>query len=86
MCTYGAVALGGNKIDASGDEPEQLSFKIKKPNSYSLVTKFYDYFANAHGTVKISLISGKLIWQLITPPDGEYYVPDTAILIRMKPH
>jgi len=75
--TYCAIAEYGNRIDCSTDK--QVSFQLKK----SILTQeveFYSYYSGTHGKVKIQLKNNKLYWIVIKQPDGEFYVPNKAVL------
>lgn len=71
------VAQGGNKIDSL-----DASIKGEIKGSKAVVT-FQSSFAADAGTAEISVIDENTIfWKIITTPNGEYYLPPQATLVK----
>ena len=77
---YCAVVRNGNKIDCSPNKEINIK-EIKKQNNEYLVS-FKSFFGAVNGEAKISLINGKLHWQVIKKPIGEFYCPLDVYLIK----
>jgi hypothetical protein len=71
------VAQGGNKIDT-------LDVSINGSLQGQVATvQFQSSFTSDTGTAQITYIDvNTLQWKIIDPPDGEYYLPTEATLIR----
>jgi len=72
-----AVAQGGNKIDS-------LDVSIDGMVQGQVATvKFQSSFTSETGTAQITYVDANTItWKIITPPNGEYYLPAEATLVR----
>lgn len=81
--TYDCSSVRRNRMDVSYDSND-YSFKIREPKGNSFTTKFKDYYGGGYGMVKISMIGGKLLWQMTTPPKSDYFLPDSVILVVHK--
>ncbi len=71
------VAQGGNKIDS-------LDASITGSlQGQTATVQFQSSFAASTGTAEITYVDPNTItWKIITPPDGEYYLPAEATLTR----
>lgn len=75
---YSAVAQGGKKID---DNDSAFSFKAIKKNK--IRTKLIAGISGRIGLIELKLPSNqRLEWLLLKAPNGEIYVPRTAVLHR----
>ena len=72
----------GSKVDCAS-LPADTTFKIVKYSySDSIDVDIKSSFSGNYGKAKIYLMKDKLVWELIKKPEGEYYFPEKAILIR----
>lgn len=71
------VAQGGNKIDA-------LEASISGSLQGKVATvQFQSSFASETGTAQLTYVDTRtMIWKIIDPPEGEYYLPAEATLVR----
>ncbi|MBN2115711.1 MAG: hypothetical protein JW730_04030 [Anaerolineales bacterium] len=71
------VAQGGNKIDS-------LEVSINGSLQGKVATvQFQSSFTPDTGTAQITYVDvSTILWKIIDPPDGEYYLPAEATLIR----
>ncbi|MCL2649552.1 MAG: hypothetical protein FWD60_00835 [Candidatus Azobacteroides sp.] len=75
--THCGVFAGGMKMDCvDGDEPS-LSATLQGD---SLIVTFTSQFCLKKGKAVIKFSNDSIIWKIIKEPDGEYYLPDEAIL------
>ncbi|MCE1252097.1 MAG: hypothetical protein LWX83_00945 [Anaerolineae bacterium] len=74
---HSIVAQGGNKIDA-------LDASINgNLQGKTATVQFQSSFASEPGTAKITYVDvNTLQWEIINPPQGEYYLPAKATLTR----
>ncbi len=73
----------GNKIDCSS-EREDVSFRVSYRGIDSVQMNIRSYYSGTLGVAEIKLKNGKLHWKLINAPEGEYYLPREAVLIKDK--
>ena len=74
---HSAVAQNGGKIDALDDSISgSLQGKVA-------TVQFKSSFTSAVGTAQITyVVVDTILWKIITPPTGEYYLPAEAKLTR----
>ncbi len=78
--SHSAVAQQGNKIDSLD---KSLEGNIK---GQVATVKFQSSFSTNSGEAQISFIDPNTIfWKVITPPDGEYYLPAESTLVKKTP-
>lgn len=71
------VAQGGNKIDSLD---ASISGMVKGQGAD---IQFTSSFTPNPGTARLTIIDpNTMTWKIITPPDGEYYLPSEATLVR----
>ncbi len=71
------VAENGNKIDSLEDSINGML------NGQVATVAFRSSFSEQPGTAEITYVDVNTIhWKIITPPTGEFYLPDEAILNR----
>lgn len=75
--SHTAVAQNGNKIDS-------LDVSIDGSLQGTVATvRFQSSFTPDAGVAQITYVDGNtIVWKIITPPDGEYYLPAEARLTR----
>jgi len=74
---HSVVAQNGNKID-SGDT--SISGMVQGTVA---TIHFQSSFASGVGTAQITYVDANTIqWKIITPPDGEFYLPAEGTLVR----
>jgi hypothetical protein len=74
---HAVIVRGGSKIDSMD---QSIQGKLKG-NTVEVV--FQSSFATSTGTAQITFIDEKTIfWKMLTPPAGEYYLPQEATLIK----
>ena len=78
------IAQNGNKIDCAIDEERTLFFLNYNKNKREVNLNVKSTFSDSLGTVSIAIDKNILIWKLITPPHGEYYLPKYARLHKNK--
>jgi hypothetical protein len=72
-----AVVQGGNKIDSLD---ASINGSIQGEGA---VVQFQSSFTDSLGEAQITVIDpNTMSWKIITPPDGEYYLPAEATLVR----
>jgi hypothetical protein len=81
MGSYCGVFQQGQRIDCNNDG---FSFKLEYPVANEFVTNFKTNFSSANGKVKIKIEKDILIWEVIEKPQGEFYCPLKANLIRTQ--
>ncbi len=75
--SHAVVAQQGNKIDSLDKSIEG------NINGHIATIKFRSSFATNSGEAEITFIDQNTIfWKMTTPPDGEYYLPAQATLIK----
>lgn len=77
---YIAVAHGGEHIDARLEDDDP-SFNIEKPDNGAVIVYFITS-GGAIGKVKLRFLNDKLYWDIVEEPDGIYYCPQSAVLLR----
>ena len=79
---HSAVMLNGNRIDDSG---EAISIRGTIENNKLIVKLKSGYGDGEPGTAKISFVGQDSIYfEFITPPSGEYWIPNKVTLTRKK--
>lgn len=77
-----AVNADGTRIDGYTDgEPPSVDGEIKS-GSQEVELQFQSSFATTTGKAKIKLRGKRLIWTVTSPPNGDYYLPGEAVLVR----
>jgi len=77
------VLNSGVKMDCAA-EPSDVSFKLKLPIGDSLQVNVKSFYSGQAGMVMLKLVGNKIHWQLIKTPEGEYYLPGDAFLVRAE--
>lgn len=80
--SYCCIIQQGLKMDCP--ENDEYSFVVPKPSGNYFTASFKSYFSSSIGKVKLSLKDGKLIWEILEAPKGEFYCPSTAIMIKQN--
>lgn len=80
---YSAIAHDGMFIDSDYDD-DDYSFVIEKLFTDEAIVDFLTYYSRTKGKVKLSILDGKLYWDIIEEPDGLYFCPNNAVLIRSE--
>lgn len=79
--THCSVMLKGDRID---DADSEKSIKGVIKEDYLLI-KIKSGYGNGTGTAKLTFIGqDSLYFEFITPPDGEYWIPDKVTLTKKK--
>lgn len=77
-----AVNFDGTKIDGfQGDEPPSVDGEIRT-GSKEADLQFKSSFASTPGKARIKLRGKRMIWTVTSPPEGNYYLPGEAVLVR----
>lgn len=79
--SYCAVAESGNKIDC-GIEEDNPSFIFLESNENQFTVNFTTNYDLSNGKVTLELRGGKLYWKIVEQPEGLYFCPEEAILIK----
>ena len=81
--SYCAIAQAGNRIDCGveGDDP---SFRISNVKNNDVVISFKSNYSLAIGKVRLKLVEDKLSWEIIEKPEGDFFCPYNAILIKQN--
>ena len=75
--THAVVAQGGNKIDSL-----ELSINGNLQGQVATV-QFQSSFTDQLGTAQITCVDvNTILWKIIDPPTGEFYLPAEAVLTR----
>lgn len=76
VATYCAIGVSVTKIDCGKENA--FTFELNK--SFNFTT----HFERTEGRARLTLADNKLIWSIMTKPNGEYYAPLTASLIKQN--
>jgi hypothetical protein len=77
-----AVNSDGTRIDGyETNEPPSVDGEIKSGGK-EVELQFHSSFATTPGKAKIKLRGKRLIWTVTSPPEGNYYLPGEAVLVR----
>lgn len=77
-----AVNSDGTRIDGyETNEPPSVDGEIKSGGN-EVELQFHSSFATTPGKAKIKLRGKRLIWTVTSPPEGNYYLPGEAVLVR----
>lgn len=77
-----AVNADGTRIDGyETNEPPSVDGEIKSGGK-EVELQFHSSFATTPGKAKIKLRGKRLIWTVTSPPEGNYYLPGEAVLVR----
>jgi|GEM_PF-2439882 len=76
---YCAITQKGNRIDCSPEE--EYNFDINFNNN-QLYIDFYSFFGAKNGKSILKIKEDKLFWEILKKPEGEYFSPEKAILIK----
>ena len=79
--SYCAIAEAGNKIDC-GVEGDAPSFTFSNVKRNQVIVDFVTYYGTEKGKVKLKFQANKLSWEIIKEPEGMYYCPKNAVLIK----
>lgn len=80
---YCAVAGNGNRVDCDDEEIQNITGSIDNSGK-SAAIDFYSFFDARGGKASLSLKNNHLVWLIIKNPQGEFYAPQKAILMRHK--
>lgn len=78
---YCAVALEGKKIDCY-ESDETPSFKFEDKGKKAITIKFKTHHSDSKTILKIKLKNNNLLWRIIKKPQGEYFFPLKAEMIK----
>lgn len=80
-CLYSSIMYNGDRLDLPY-EADYYSFSFSKYISDSIKVKYFDYYTGDYGKVKLVFGQNSIKWEIIEPPKGPYFVPDSAVLFK----
>jgi hypothetical protein len=80
--SHTSVQAGGDRIDSALDNTD-ITISGNVTSSTQVLVTFTSSFSNTSGTATLTKISPtEIIWEIVTPPSGEYYFPKEVRLYK----